>query len=141
MSSPPVAQQDIRQRLQQVRNTALALHKALLDSERTSYELSHGPIGSPSTFLQLLITDPWFAWLQPITTLIVQVDEALAARKPPANAELLEQLLADMRELLSEFGETASNDVLRNFRRRYSIALQRDPAVRVLREQLDGDLK
>lgn len=139
MSSPPVAQQDIRQKLQQVRNTVLALHKALLDSERTSYEISRGAIGSPADFLQLLINDPWFAWLQPITTLIVQVDEALAAKKPPANAELLEQLLIDMRALLSEPVETGS-DALENFRRRYSAALRRDPAVRVLREQLDSEL-
>lgn len=140
MSSPPVAQQDIRQKLQQVRNTVLALHKALLDSERTSYEIIHGTIGSPAAFLQLLINDPWFAWLQPITTLIVQVDEALAAKKPPANAELLEQLLVDMRALLSEPGDIGS-DALENFRRRYSAALRRDPAVRVLREQLDSELR
>jgi hypothetical protein len=61
--------------LKSVREILLSLHKALLDSERTSYELVHGKINSSSEFLQLLINDNRFAWLRPVTTLIVQIDD------------------------------------------------------------------
>ncbi len=72
-----------RQKLTELRQILLTLHKALLDSERTSYEIVHGPVASPAAFLQLLIHDNSFQWLRPITTLIVQIDEKLAAKKPP----------------------------------------------------------
>ena len=81
LSGPPT--DDARQRLTGLREALLTLHKALLDSERTAYEIVHGPIQGPAAFLQLLINDARFAWLRPITTLVVQIDEALAAKRPP----------------------------------------------------------
>src|SRR2546425_2254155 len=72
----------LRKRLEEVRHALLALHKALVDSERISYESTIGAIRSPNQFLQLLITDPWFAWLQPLSQLIVSMDEALDAKEP-----------------------------------------------------------
>ncbi len=110
------------------------LHKALLDSERTSYELVHGPIASPGAFLQLLINDPRFAWLRPVTTLIVQIDEALAAKNPPSTARDFEQLIDDMRALLSPSREE------NGFWKRYSGALQRDPGVSVLHAEMERRL-
>ena len=85
-----------RQRLTELRQILLTLHKALLDSERTSYEIVHGPIASPGAFLQLLIHDNSFQWLRPITTLIVQIDEKLAAKKPLATTREMEQLMVDI---------------------------------------------
>lgn len=134
MSSLPVSNEDIRQKLQQARNRVLALHKALLDSERTSYEIACGPIPSPAAFLQLLINDPWFSWLQPMTKLIVEIDEALAARKP-VDTPVLEQLLVDTRSLLSP-----SRNGDDSFWKRYSTAVRRDPAVTLLHEQLETEL-
>ncbi|MGH9582862.1 MAG: hypothetical protein ACRD4O_08010, partial [Bryobacteraceae bacterium] len=101
MRPPEAASDSARQQLIEVRETLLTLHKALLDSERTSYELVHGTIESPAAFLQLLIHDPWFRWLQPVTTLLVQIDEALAAKKPPKGARDFELLIDDTRALLS----------------------------------------
>jgi len=120
--------------LKSVREILLSLHKALLDSERTSYELIHGKIGSSSEFLQLLISDPRFAWLRPVTTLIVQIDEALAAKNPPRESREFEQLIQDTRALLSPSRET--ND----FWGRYFGAVQRDPGVAVLHEQMERQL-
>ena len=51
-----------RQKLAELRLILLNLHKALLDSERTAYEIGHGAIGSPAAFLHLLINDPSFQW-------------------------------------------------------------------------------
>ena len=58
----------IRKRLEEIRQALLTLHKALVDSERITYEQTVGPIQSPNHFLQLLTRDPWFGWLQPLTT-------------------------------------------------------------------------
>src|SRR5208283_294292 len=72
----------LRQRLTNLRHALLKLHKALVDSERMGYEKTMGQIPSPNHFLQLLTTDPWFAWLQPFSQLIVAMDEALDAKEP-----------------------------------------------------------
>jgi hypothetical protein len=57
------------------------LHKALLDSERQVYEKNIGRIQSPNHFFQLLTSDPFFAWLRPISQLIVAIDETLDAKE------------------------------------------------------------
>ncbi len=56
----------MRQRLIEVRDGLLRLHKALLESERVSYEQTFGKIQSPYQFLQLATNDSWFAWLRPV---------------------------------------------------------------------------
>jgi hypothetical protein len=112
----------VHQRLQELRNELLNLHKALVDSERVSYEKTVGGISSPNHFLRLLTTDPWFAWLQPVSQLIVAMDEALEAKQPATDADA-EALIKQTRLLLvaSEDGE--------GFSRHYFDALQRDPDV------------
>ena len=121
-SSPPP---EFRQHLQQLRNALFHLHKALVDSERVSYEQNIGAITSPNHFLQLLTNDPWFGWLQPLSQLIVSMDEALDAKepKPQLTAAQAEALTQQTRELLvaSESGQ--------GFPRHYFDALQRDPVV------------
>jgi hypothetical protein len=123
-----------REKLVEVRETLLVLHKALLDSERTSYEIVHGSIASPAAFLQLLINDNWFAWLRPITTLVVQIDETLAAKKPPATSRDFERLVNDTRALLSPSRDT------NGFWQRYSGVMQRDPGVVVVHGELQKKL-
>jgi hypothetical protein len=120
-----------RQKLVELRQILLTLHKALLDSERTAYEIGHGSLASPAAFLNLLINDPSFQWLRPITTLIVQIDETLAAKKPRAATRDFERLIVDMRALLSPSREEA------DFWGRYFTVVQRDPAVAVLHEQME----
>src|SRR5882757_4294072 len=97
METPDAGLEQARQKLAELRQTLLTLHKALLDSERTAYEIAHGIVPSAGAFLQLLINDPWFQWLRPITTLLVQIDETLAAKKPPAVASDIERLILDTR--------------------------------------------
>ena len=59
-----------RQRLSELREAMLLLHKTLLESERVTYEATFGKIQSPYQFLTLVMDDPWFAWLAPMTQLI-----------------------------------------------------------------------
>jgi len=131
---PEPAPNGAREKLVEVRQTLLVLHKALLDSERTSYEIVHGPIASSAAFLQLLINDHWFAWLRPITTLVVLIDETLAAKKPPASSKDFERLVNDTRALLSPSREA------NGFWQRYSGVMQRDPGVAVVHEKLEKQL-
>ena len=105
-----------------LREALLTLHKTLVDSERESYEKTIGAIQSQNQFLQLLIRDPWFAWLQPFSQLIVSMDETLEQDEPLTLAAV-EDLVKQTRLLLvaSEAGE--------GFSRHYFDALQRDPDV------------
>jgi len=104
-----------------------------------TYEKVLGAIQSPNQFLQLLLTDPWFAWLQPLSQLIVAMDEAQDAKKPATDAEA-KALIDQAKPLLmaSEEGQ--------GFARHYFDALQRDPdvvlahadAIKVLNPQKPG---
>ena len=108
--------------LQKLREALLQLHKTLVDSERVGYEAAMGPIPSPNHFLRLLSGDPWFAWLLPLSRLIVTIDEALDRRIPLSPKEA-QDLLTQTRRMLvaSEEGH--------GFPRSYFEALQRDPDV------------
>ena len=134
MELPEQASNSARNRLTQLRTTLLTLHKALLDSERTAYELVHGPVGPPGAFLQLLINDNWFSWLRPVTTLIVQIDEAMAAKNPPLGDRDFEQLIVDTRALLTPSREE------NGFWKRYFAVVQRDPGVAVLHDEMSKQL-
>jgi len=112
----------IRPRLQALRSALLTLHKALVDSERIEYEKTIGKIQSPNHFLQLLTGDPWFAWLSPLSQLIVSFDEALDAKKPLAVSAV--DALTKQAHLLLVASETGEG-----FSRHYYEALQRDPDV------------
>jgi len=112
----------LRKRLEEIRRALLVLHKALVDSERISYEGTIGAIRSPNQFLQLLLTDPWFAWLQPLSQLIVSLDEALDAKEPLTAAKVDAAVNAASVLLApSESGE--------GFSRHYFDAMQRDADV------------
>ena len=53
-----------RAALRAARQRLLALHKALLDRERSRHEHDHGPIQTTQQHLQLLMEHPSFAWLR-----------------------------------------------------------------------------
>jgi hypothetical protein len=120
-SSNP-AQAELQARLQALRASLLTLHKSLVDSERVEYEKTMGKIQSPNHFLQLLTSDPWFAWLSPLSQLIVSIDEAQDS-KEPLSVAAVDALVNQASVLLvaSESGE--------GFSRHYFDALQRDPDV------------
>ena len=111
-----------RERLTALREALIHLHKALLESERISYEATFGQITSPYQFLHLLTNDPWFAWLAPVTRLIASADEMLDA-KEPLTAAGVESLVQQARTLLVATAEGEG------FSRHYDEALQRSPDV------------
>src|SRR5580765_8196742 len=108
--------------LPELREALLRLHKALVESERVSYEQTFGPITSPNHFLQLLTDDPWFAWLHPLSQLIVSMDEALEEREP-LTQESVEALIDQSRRML------VASENNHAFAGHYFEALQHDPDV------------
>jgi hypothetical protein len=110
------------QRLTILRNGLLKLHKALLDSERARYEHDVERVGSSGQLLNLVLHDPWFAWLHELSELIVLIDETLDGEEPAGPVEA-GRLLGQARTLVTpaEFGN--------GFRKQYFDALQRDPDV------------
>jgi hypothetical protein len=65
-----------RQLLVDLRRALLHLHKTLLDWERAAYEKVHGRT-TPGSLLTALMNDAQFAWLRPLSELIVRIDESL----------------------------------------------------------------
>jgi hypothetical protein len=68
--------------LTDLRKALLRLHKTLLDWERSGYERIHGRQSS-NDLLKALLNDPQFAWLRPMSQLIVRIDEILGDKTPP----------------------------------------------------------
>ena len=110
-----------RRHFSDLRSGLLRLHKALLDAEQISYERIHGRVDSPGTLLHLVMKDPWFTWLLPLSKLVVRIDEMLDEQDPSSDAA--RTILTQVQTLLkpSEQGE--------GFERNYYEALQRAPDV------------
>jgi len=108
-------------RLEALREGLLALHKTLLAIARAEYESAHGPVGGPGALLHLLINDPAFAWLHPVSELAARADELLEEDElPDVEATALERTAA---ELLVPDENGAG------FARKYFEALQAEPDV------------
>ena len=122
MASTDSLHDPIQQRLTDLRNALLGLHKTLLESERASYERDIARIHSSSELLKLVLYDPWFAWLHELSELIVLIDETLDAKVPPDGIGA-DRLVTQARELI------APNENGQGFKKRYFEAMQRDPDV------------
>jgi len=118
----------------QLRNLLLEQHKLLLDRERAEYERAKGPIAGPGPFLQLVMGDAHFAWLKVLSTLVVEIDEAIS-RRSKAEQPVADALLAQAREILRPREDGS------DFQQRYYAAVQESPDVVILQckmEQLLG---
>jgi hypothetical protein len=105
--------------LKELRHGLLRLHKTLLDWERAAYERRHGRQSS-NALLDALLKDPQFAWLRPISQLIVRIDEMLEDDIPPEHGDL-EAVLAHVRDL------TSPNETGNAYEQHYYTALQEHP--------------
>jgi hypothetical protein len=115
-----------RERLTNARRGLLHVHRALIEAERARYEREFGRIPNSGTLLQLIMQNPWFQWLRPMSQLIVQIDEWLESdQKSPGSPDDAEILLAETRDRLRPDESGA------DFQRRYLRLIQEDPAVAV----------
>jgi hypothetical protein len=112
----------LTRKLGAVRLALLRLHKTLLEAERVRYERDHGRIENGGALLQLVIHDPWFAWLRPLSGLVVEIDEELEGEQPMTE-EAGAAAITQVRTMLD------ANDQGDVFQRNYHRALQDVPDV------------
>jgi hypothetical protein len=127
-----MGERDFRGQLTDLRHGLLRLHKTLLDWERGTYEQVHGR-QSGGELLKLLLDDPHFAWLRPMSQTIVRIDEMLDAEALPP-AQEIDEVFASVGELTSpgRAGEGSAE--------RYSAALQDSPDVVVAHRDVRAKL-
>ena len=73
-----------RAALREISRLLIPLHRALIDAVKDDYAFAYGPVEQPTRLLGLLNEDPFFAWIKPITTLIVDIDEMARRDFEPA---------------------------------------------------------
>jgi hypothetical protein len=83
----------VSRRLREIREALLRLHRTLLEWERRGHERVHGRL-SANEFLQVVLHDPEFAWLRPLSESIVRIDEMLTADGEPDEDAVLVQVRA-----------------------------------------------
>ncbi len=114
----------LRSRLNEVHAMLLAIHKAALDHERERYEQQHGKIPTAGQVLNLVINDPFFQWLRPLSALIVELDELTEA--DPLDTAAINALLAQARQLLTP------NETGAPFQQNYFRTIQESPKIAAL---------
>lgn len=112
---------ELRAQLREMRKHLLPLHRALIDSASADYSANVAPVSGPNHLLQLLQEDPYFAWLKPLTSLIVDIDAMTATDFERADVDAI----AARTERL--FGGTADPD----FSAKYLPILQREVDVTI----------
>jgi hypothetical protein len=95
----------------------------LIVAEQLTYERIHGHVDSTDELLQLVLTDPWFAWLCPLLDLLLRIDQLLNDDAFDITRENVEHLVAEVRNLTRPSIEGDG------FERAYYEALRRAPDV------------
>ena len=122
-----------RELLGDLRRVLLHLHKTLLDWERVAYDRRHGR-ASPAELLAIVMRDPHFAWLHPLSELIVRIDTMLDVEHPEPRAEV-DAIIRQARALVVP--DEAGNA----YAQRYHTALQELPDAVVAHGQVTAVLK
>src|SRR3954447_3448452 len=105
---------EVRHALDAAHRHLLGIHKALIDHERARYERAHGAVGGPVDLLHVLIHNPFFAWLRPMSALIVQIDEFAWSKDPPDPAAG-RALLAEAKRLLTPDESAGAGEFAREY--------------------------
>jgi hypothetical protein len=110
-----------RRVLTDLRQALMPLHRTLLEWERTAYERVHGRTGA-AEMLRVIVADPQFAWLRPLSELIARIDGVLDTEAPDTLVDL-DAIVSQARAL------TAPDEEGSPYARRYHAALQEVPDV------------
>jgi hypothetical protein len=110
-----------RRLLTDLRQALVPLHRTLLEWERTAYERVHGRTG-PAELLKIIVVDPQFAWLRPLSELIARIDGVLDTEAPDTLVDL-DAIVTHARSLISP------DEAGTPYARRYYAALQEVPDV------------
>jgi hypothetical protein len=108
------------ERLRGAAHALRALHKTLIASVQLGYEKLYGRVENPAALLQLLLNDPLFSWLRPLSALITQVDESLDEPAAIDDAQL-----SELRSTIERW--TSDQNDGAEFATNYLALLQSDP--------------
>jgi len=101
----------VRDRLREISRALLPLHRRLIDSAKSDYMFAYGaPLPNATELIELLQKDPFFAWLKPFTSVIVDIDEMTRTDFEPADVDAI---VGRVEALLSEqhYIDMLQNDV------------------------------
>lgn len=104
----------LRTALREVSRALIPLHRTLIHAAREDYAFAFGPV-KPTQMVHLLNDAPFFAWLKPVTALIVDIDEMARRDFEPSDVESIAGRLEAL------FGNSANGD----FSKHYVPILQR----------------
>jgi hypothetical protein len=102
----------LRTKLERIAEAARVLHKALIDETRRTFEKTHGRINNPYALFTIVANDPAFAWLQPMTRAIVEVEDVLGRKEPPLAEADVQEARAKLEKLLKTAGEPFADKYL-----------------------------
>ncbi|PYQ48513.1 MAG: hypothetical protein DMF59_15845 [Acidobacteria bacterium] len=66
---------ELRATLREISKSLIPLHRHLIDAAKSDYAFAYEADVSPTQLVNLLQDDPFFAWLKPLTSVIVDIDE------------------------------------------------------------------
>jgi hypothetical protein len=112
----------------------MALHLVLIAAEQKTYEHIHGRIVSTEQLLELMLKDPWFIWLHPVSDILVRTDFLLNDEAFDITEENVAHLFNEARLLLRP---SIAGD---GFERAYYEALNRAPDVLLAHFQVTNTL-
>ena len=110
-----------RATLREISRLLLPLHRSLIEAAKGDFALAYEEVDKPSHLLHLLNEHPFFAWLKPMTSLIVDIDEM---SRTDFEAAAFEEIVKRVQSLI---GNGASSD----FAQQYVPMLQRDVDVAI----------
>ncbi len=89
----------MREALRDVSRVLIPIHRRLIESAKSDYVFAYDADARPSELVELLQSDPFFAWLKPLTSVIVDIDEMartdFESAEVTAIVERIEQLLSE----------------------------------------------
>ena len=110
------ARAELRIALRDAWKQLMPLHRALIDAASAEYTATVAPVSGPTHLLALLQEDPFFEWLRPMTSIIVDLDTMSRTDFERADVDAIAARLE------RHFGQTPDPD----FSARYVPLLQRD---------------
>jgi len=87
---------ELRAALRETSKQLMVLHRHLINATKEDFAFVTGATPGPTELLRLLTDDPFFAWLKPMTSLILEIDELARVDFEPETALALSRRLAMM---------------------------------------------
>jgi hypothetical protein len=110
------ARAELRAALREAWKQLMPLHRALIDAASAEYSATVAPVTGPTHLLRLLQEEPFFEWLRPLTSIIVDLDSLSRTDFERADVDAM------VARLERHFGTTADAE----FSARYLPLLQSD---------------